>query len=57
MKNNKQQLHAHQRVEDANGNRGRVLNPNIRTGFARVRMDSNLVREYDVTTIKPLNQK
>ena len=56
MKNNKQQLHAHQRVEDANGNRGRVLNPNIRTGFARVRMDSNLVREYDVTTIKPLTK-
>lgn len=47
-------LHKHQRVQDAYGNKGRVLNPNIYSQTARVRMDNKLVRDYDISTIKPL---
>ncbi len=55
----KQQLHINQRIEDANGNKGRVLNPELRDNIVRVKMDAHTVRDYDKTTIKPiqLNQK
>jgi len=49
-------LREHQRIEDAYGNKGRVLNPAIRLGHARVRMDNKIVRDYDVTTIKLINK-
>lgn len=52
---NKNQLHINQRIEDSYGNKGRVLNPSLREGFVRVKMDAHIVRDYDMTTIKPIN--
>jgi hypothetical protein len=52
----KAKLHQHQRIQDAYGNNGRILNLNLREGYARVRMDNKIVRDYDVNTIKPINK-
>lgn len=49
------QLHKHQRVQDASGNRGRVLNPNVYPETARVRLDNKIVKDYNVATIKPVS--
>lgn len=50
----KVKLHMHQRIQDAYGNKERILNPQIRDGMVRVRMDYGFNRDYDITTIKPI---
>ena len=51
----KLKLHINQRVQDAYGNKGRVLNPELRDNIVRVKMDAHTVRDYDKATIKPIS--
>lgn len=48
-------LHINQRIEDSFGNKGRVLNPELREGFVRVKLDVHTVRDYTVDAIKPIS--